>query len=220
MSGGKAWTPAKIYAAAVPLLFAIILILPPTREAFLAATTAHPLIMGFVKFALLATVGEILAGRVLNGAYAFPAGAIWKAVVWGLIGTGMALLLPVYATGITAMPVVGGVEGGWGTFLRAFATSTSLNVTFGPAMMASHRITDTMIEQRVHKEKRSLLETVGVIDWPGFVRVVMFQNIPFFWIPAHTITFLLPPVYRVFVSAALSIVLGLMLAFAKKKSAK
>jgi hypothetical protein len=38
-----------------------ILVIPATREVFLAATKAHPYLMGFVKFAILATMGELLA---------------------------------------------------------------------------------------------------------------------------------------------------------------
>lgn len=42
------------------------------------------------------------------------------------------------------------------------------------------------------------------------------KTCPYFWIPAHTIVFLLPNQYRVLVSAFLSIALGLLLAIAKK----
>jgi hypothetical protein len=42
------------------------------------------------------------------------------------------------------------------------------------------------------------------------------KTIPIFWIPAHTITFLLPSEYRVLSAAFLSIALGTILAFAKK----
>lgn len=209
---------AMLFSIAVPALFALVLLLPPSRELFLAATKSHPLIMGFVKFALLATVGEILAIRIATGQFGFAQGVIYKAAVWGIIGVAMALLLPVYSTGITAMPWVGTLEGGFGAFVQALATSISLNATFGLAMMASHRVTDTMIDMRVRREKVSLLGAIAAIDWTGFARVVALQNLPFFWVPAHTITFLLPGEYRVFVSAALSIVLGLLLASAKRKA--
>jgi hypothetical protein len=43
------------------------------------------------------------------------------------------------------------------------------------------------------------------------------KTIPFFWIPAHTITFLLPPELRVLFAAALGIVLGVILALASLK---
>jgi len=42
-------------------------------------------------------------------------------------------------------------------------------------------------------------------------------TIPFFWIPAHTITFLLPGEYRILFAAVLGIVLGVFLAVATMK---
>jgi uncharacterized membrane protein YraQ (UPF0718 family) len=38
-----------------------------------------------------------------------------------------------------------------------------------------------------------------------------------FWIPVHTLVFLLPAVYRVIAAALLSIALGVILAFANTK---
>ena len=58
------------------------------------------------------------------------------------------------------------------------------------------------------------------VDWNRFMAFVVGKTIPFFWIPAHTVTFLLPPEYRVFVAALLSIALGLILALASSRHAK
>jgi len=58
---------------------------------------------------------------------------------------------------------------------------------------------------------------VGTIDWQGFFGFVVAKTIPLFWIPAHTVTFLLPPEYRVLAAAFLSIALGAILAFAKRR---
>ncbi len=41
------------------------------------------------------------------------------------------------------------------------------------------------------------------IDWYGFMSFIVFKTIPLFWIPAHTITFLLPGEYRVLMAALL-----------------
>ncbi|HWJ02684.1 MAG TPA: hypothetical protein VNU93_03325, partial [Verrucomicrobiae bacterium] len=63
-----------------------------------------------------------------------------------------------------------------------------------------------------------LADVVNHIDWHGFISFVVLKTIPFFWIPAHTITFMLPTEYRVLTAAFLSIALGGILAFAKKQS--
>ena len=58
------------------------------------------------------------------------------------------------------------------------------------------------------------------INWDDFISFVLVKTIPIFWIPAHTITFLLPPEHRVLSAAFLSTALGGILAFAKKKNVK
>jgi hypothetical protein len=40
------------------------------------------------------------------------------------------------------------------------------------------------------------------------------KTIPFFWIPAHTITFLLPADFRILFAAILGVALGIILAIA------
>jgi hypothetical protein len=42
------------------------------------------------------------------------------------------------------------------------------------------------------------------------------KTIPFFWIPAHTVTFLLPAEIRVLFAVVLSVVLGLLLTISAK----
>ncbi|EQB89040.1 hypothetical protein M918_22160 [Clostridium sp. BL8] len=59
---------------------------------------------------------------------------------------------------------------------------------------------------------------IKTIDWYGYIGFVVCKTIPIFWIPAHTITFLLPSEYRVLTAALLSIVLGAILATSKAKT--
>ncbi|MBQ6597571.1 MAG: Mpv17/PMP22 family protein, partial [Lentisphaeria bacterium] len=57
------------------------------------------------------------------------------------------------------------------------------------------------------------LEKLNKPVWGSFIP----KTIVFFWIPAHTVTFLLPPDYRVLMSAVLSLVLGAILTFRSGK---
>jgi hypothetical protein len=108
--------------------------------------------------------------------------------------------------------------------LFAFFTSTFMNCIFGPTFMAFHRITDTFIDlgegklNKIFKVKLSAV--VKKIDWFGYVDFVVLKTIPLFWIPAHTITFMLSPEYRVLMAAFLSIALGGILAFSKRNTSK
>ena len=46
----------------------------------------------------------------------------------------------------------------------------------------------------------------------------MLKTIVFFWIPAHTVTFSLPPDFRVLMSAVLSLALGFILTIKPKNA--
>jgi hypothetical protein len=106
---------------------------------------------------------------------------------------------------------------GNGRVLRAFLISAIMNFTFAPVFMASHRITDVYIDRRYSGEKTPFSTIIGEIDWGRFIKEIVGITIPLFWIPAHTITFLLPDQYKVLFAASLSIVLGLILSFAKMR---
>jgi hypothetical protein len=76
---------------------------------------------------------------------------------------------------------------------------------------------DTWIDQRAEGQRPTLGGVVGLIDWPEFLRFVVGKTIPFFWIPVQTLNFMLPPHYRIIVAAYLSIALGLILAYARRR---
>lgn len=104
----------------------------------------------------------------------------------------------------------------------AFCISVFMNTFYAPVMMTLHKITDTHI-----------LNTGGTlgglftpIDFRGIItnlnwdvqwNFVFKKTIPFFWYPAHTITFLLPVDYQVLFAAILGIALGTILAMASLK---
>ena len=80
---------------------------------------------------------------------------------------------------------------------------------------------ETEKPDKYENKKISLSYLVDKIDWHSLVEFSWAKTCIFFWIPAHTIVFMLPSQYRVLVSAFLSIALGLLLAYAKKeKNAK
>ena len=192
---------------------------------FMAASTAHPYAMGFVKFAVLASFGEILALRLTKGGWQLPVGFGCRAVIWGCIGMVIALMFTLFDGGVRAcmaagyLPNVQG-QGIWSLLLTAFFISTLCNLIFGPTFMGFHRITDTWISLGEGKlsnmRKLSLAQVLEGADLTGFVRFVVCKTIPLFWIPAHTVTFMLPAEYRVLMAAFLSICLGAILGYARK----
>ena len=207
-----------LYWALVIALFTGFVVFPATHEIFVNLTTNHPYIGGFVKFALLATMGELLAIRISTGDWKMPSGVPYRAFIWGFLGIIITLMFQVFAVGVGGALKSGYLPGGDSSFLFAFFVSSIMNLTFAPTFMAFHRYTDTYIDM-YYEGKRNIRATdvVSRIDWNGFVSFVLIKTIPLFWIPAHTITFLLPPQYRVLVAAYLSVALGILLALGKRK---
>jgi hypothetical protein len=197
------------------------LIYPSTNTIFNAATAAHPYLMAFAKFFILASMGELLAMRIVIGDWKKPVGFIYRAIVWGLIGMLVVLIFTVFAGGVGIATKSGLLPYFGGIFGPAFLISSTMCVVFCPMFMGAHRITDTYIDLgqgnlgQIFKVKLS--DVVAKIDWYGFISFVLFKTVPIFWIPAHTITFMLPPQYRVLFAAFLSIALGGILSFAKRK---
>lgn len=202
------------------------LLMPGSHAIFVQFSTSHIYIMAFAKFAVLATMGELLVLRIMTGSWRRPVGLIWRAVIWGLLGAVIALVFNLYATGVAGalrnglLPSFGG-QGFAEQFGFAFFTSILMNLLFAPTFMAFHRVTDTYIDLgrgNLRKILRLRLpQVLDTVDWNGFITFVICRTIPLFWIPAHTITFLLPPEYRVLMAALLSIALGVILGFAKNR---
>jgi hypothetical protein len=102
-------------------------------------------------------------------------------------------------------------------FFTALYISTIMNLTFAPVFMATHRITDVYIDKIYSGEKSTFSNIINEIDWSRFIKFVVGKTIPLFWIPAHTITFLLPDEFKVIFAASLSIFLGLILSLSRHR---
>ncbi|MFW6263559.1 MAG: hypothetical protein ACOC34_05955, partial [Thermotogota bacterium] len=78
-----------------------------------------------------------------------------------------------------------------------FFISAFMNIMFGPILILSHRGMDNFLEKKQH--------------WKGIKGALL--TLLWFWIPAHTITFMLPEIWRITLAAVWSVVLGLILGF-------
>lgn len=191
--------------------------------------------MSFVKFAVLATIGESIGLRIKSGVYNKKGfGLIPRAIVWGFLGLTIKMAFVLFASGtpkfLEYLGMSEAVDSMKGSFnglklFVAFAISASMNLIYAPIMMTLHKITDIHIVNNggtiaglFHKIKFG--EIMANMDWRVQWDFVFKKTIPFFWIPAHTITFLLPSEYQVLFAAVLGIVLGVLLAIASLKSTK
>lgn len=189
---------------------------PWTKDVFYALSKEHPYLMGFSKFAVLATVGELLAIRLRGGKYKMPNHLFARVVIWGCVGILIVFFFGLYEAGVRGVMAKGLIPDVEHSLYVAFLISAIMNGTFGIAFMGAHRISDAYLDN-LSEGKKGINKAIERVDWNQFLTFIVGKTIPFFWIPAHTITFLLPPEYRVLVAALLSIALGLILSFAVKK---
>lgn len=217
------------------IIFTIVLFIsnPLLLESYFVFNKQHGMITSFLKFGILATFGEMLALRIKNGNYYQKEfGLIPKFLVWGFIGLTIKLAFITFTSGTIEFLNYLGMSNALETFKNgdikhkisiAFAISVSINIIYAPVMMTFHKITDIHIEK--HKGK---LKSLGIpinftasflkIDWNIQWNFIFKKTIPLFWIPMHTITFMLPSEFQVLFAALLSIMLGLILSLATLKS--
>ena len=209
-------------------------------DGFKSLTQNYPFIMAFFKFAILATLGEMLGLRIRKGVYNEKGfGIVPRMMVWGFLGMCITMAMMIFKSGVPVFlesafhtekgaltEIFKSSELTWGKVGIAFAVSVAMNTIFAPVMMTFHKITDTHILSNGGTvagllQPLKMREIITHLDWNTQWNVVFKKTIPLFWYPAHTITFLLPGDWQVLFAALLGVALGLILALANsKKSAK
>lgn len=212
----------------ITILLAIIsvLIIPITREFIGNSSASFPYLMGFIKTSILATYGEMIASRIAHKNYFAKTGLIIRFIIWGFLGMGFVLAFKIFDQGVKASMASGlllsfNSDSILNTIYIAFTVSFFMNLIFAPTFMILHRVTDTFVDLGEGKIKKIIKvkgsQVINEIDWQNFFGFVVLKTIPLFWIPAHTITFMLPENYRILSAGFLSIALGLILTLAKMK---
>lgn len=224
--------------AGFALFLSPFFVFPDIFHGYESLNKEHGMLMSFVKFALLATFGETLGSRIRTGMY-LPEGfgLIPRAVIWGLLGLTIQMSFVIFSIGVPSFiskmlgfsfaadyldkEKIATMDFGL-KLLVAFSISTAMNVIYAPIMMTLHKITDMHIAQH-HGKITALISPVKVgenmanMNWRVQWGFVFKRTIPLFWIPAHTITFMLPAEFRVLFAAALGIALGVIMSIAAIK---
>lgn len=202
----------------VILIWVLILVVPSARAVFIKVTDMHPYMGGFVKFAILASMGDLLGMRILREQWIIPRGFIYKALVWGVLGIAITLVFTVFTAGAAAAQTAGRLPFAGSKLAQAFFGSAIMNLTFGPMLYVYHKFGDLFIDTKYEHRggKVTVRELVDKVDWYTIVSFSWMKTCIFIWIPCHTIVFLLPPQYRVLASAFLSVLLGVLVAASKK----
>lgn len=220
-----------LFIVIVIALFAPFFFSSSLYESYQSFNAAHGMVMSFLKFAILSTLGELLGLRISTGVYYRKGFGIWpRAVVWGIFGMGINLAMIIFSNGVPVALEYVGLQGATtlmdgpltpAKVLVAFFISVGMNGIFAPVFMTFHKITDTHIlacggSLRALATPIPMTHIMTHLNWSAQWNFVFKKTIPFFWVPAHTITFLLPSEARVLFAALLGVALGVLLAVAAR----
>jgi hypothetical protein len=180
---------------------------------YIELVTAYPILTAMVQFALLGTAGDLIASRIAKIKTAgvpveieTPAEKInyriilLKMLEWALLALFIKYAFIGYYGFVDNLILQGylpQIEG----IAKAFAISAAMNLQFGLFLVLMHRYLDNIIE--------------GKKNWKNIDKG--FYSLLWFWIPAHTITFILPKEFQIGLAAVWSLALGIILGFYRRK---
>ena len=139
-------------------------------------TAEYPYIMGFLKFALLATFGEMLKHRMKSGSWSVSKLPV-RALVWGFFGMIMTVAFSLFAGGIANM-MSGNLWFGespalnkdfWNTLIFAFSTSLLMNMIFAYPMMLGHEWFGQVIEKGKFIGGAEFFGSLNANVWGSFI---------------------------------------------------
>lgn len=170
---------------------------------YLQWVKANPFLSAAVQFAILGTLGEILSTSLSRRKLGLPGTGfqtLGKVLAWALLG----LIIKGGFIGMRGftdalkehgiLPAILGQGAGY-----AFSLSVFTNIFFGPQMMLFHRIEDNFI--------------LGDWKFDGIQKA--WWTLLWFWIPAHTVTFMMDKDLQIGLAAAWSLALGLIMGLSK-----
>jgi hypothetical protein len=174
-------------------------------EWYIELVKAHPITTAMAQFALLGTLGETaskwLAERRVFSPFG-PRGTLLRMLGWAFLAVCIKYAFTgfgAFIDGLTAH----GLLPELGTPGHALAVSLAMNLQFGPFLVIAHRLIDNAIDGRP--------------NWANLDKG--FLSLLWFWVPAHTVTFLLPPDLRIGLAALWSLALGLILGSCNRAAA-
>jgi len=174
-------------------------------EWYISLVKAHPITTAMAQFAVLGTLGEMASKWLAGRRFFLPFGArgtLLRMLGWALLAVCIKYAFTgfvAFVDGLTAhglLPELGAAG-------RAFAVSLSMNLQFGPFLVIVHRLIDNAID--------------GEPNWANLDKGLL--SLLWFWVPAHTVTFLLPLELRIGLAAVWSVALGLILGWYNRKPA-
>jgi hypothetical protein len=168
-------------------------------EWYLSFVKQNPILSAVIQFAILGTLGELFSKWMVKRQVHFPFTVkltIWKAVVWGILAVCIKYAF-IGFNGFTDSLVEHGFLPPLNIYTRAFVISAAMNLQFGPFLVLFHRYLDNIYPK--------------TNNWNNINKGLM--SLLWFWIPAHTITFMLPKDFQIGLAALWSVALGIILGY-------
>ncbi|KAB2909087.1 MAG: hypothetical protein LC102_01750 [Ignavibacteriales bacterium] len=173
-------------------------------EWYVDLVTRYPIYTAMVQFAVLGTLGDMIASWVIKKKVFLPFSPVellLKFAEWAFLAVLIKYAFVGYK-GFVEVLVETGLLPELNSFSRAFAISFTMNLQFGLLLVLLHRLLDNLIAKKQ--------------NWANINKG--FWSLIWFWLPAHTVTFMLPKEFQIGLAAVWSVVLGLILGFFNKKS--
>jgi len=161
--------------------------------------TTFPILSAMIQFAILGTTGEIFGNSIRLKKFTLfkPKMLLGKAVIWAIL----AVFIKYAFVGFTGFVNELIFHNMLPNVFTPFFISAFMNILFGPLLIFSHRFMDNILS----KES----------NWKGINGALL--TLIWFWIPAHTVTFYMPQVWRITLAAVWSVVLGIIMGYFKRK---
>lgn len=160
---------------------------------------AYPIYSAMIQFAILGTLGDVISKWVQKGNYFLPYKlpiVVLKMIEWAIIAITIKYAFVGYQ-GFVDDLIASQLLPDLGLFGRALAVSVTMNLQYGLFLVIFHRVLDNLIARQN--------------NWKNIDKGML--SLIWFWIPAHTITFMLDKPYQIGLAAIWSIVLGFILGY-------
>ncbi|MBN2281697.1 MAG: hypothetical protein JXQ65_14035 [Candidatus Marinimicrobia bacterium] len=170
---------------------------------YLNSVVNYPLLTAVVQFAILGTLGEFISFWIVRKKFYNPFS--WPEIFWKMTEWGFLAVLIKYAfigyQGFIDSLVAHHFLPEMSVFFRSLALSVAMNLQFGMLLVIFHRILDNVFKR--DKNWQNIDKGLYSLIW--------------FWVPAHTITFILPKDFQIGLAALWSVALGAILGYFNRK---
>ncbi|MGV8946518.1 MAG: hypothetical protein ACOH1N_08825 [Lutibacter sp.] len=165
---------------------------------------AYPIYSAMIQFALLGTLGDIISKWMQRGAIFMPykfSIIFLKMLEWAFLAICIKYAFVGFQSFVDGL-ILHQFLPELGLFGRAFSVSVAMNLQFGLLLVILHRFLDNLVSQEN--------------NWKNIDKGML--SLVWFWIPAHTITFMLDKPYQIGLAAIWSLVLGIILGYYNRET--